>query len=310
MAVTDDLKMNSSADVWSEWLHRHRHGGDPNHERVVCDLVHRIRDRVLDGANLSAGMVLVDVGSGDGIIPFEAFKRIGHSLKAVLTDISEPLLNHARERAGKLGVRDQCSFIQTSAERLEGVADESADVLTTRAVLAYVADKPAAARQFYRVLKRGGRISIGEPIYQDAAVKLASLTNALRSRPADAVTGLARLMQRCRAAQLPSTMEEIQSNPLTNFTERDLITLFQLAGFTEIHMELHIDLRTGAAVPWNTFINIAPRPGVLTLREVFAAQLSEAERRQVEQSLRPLVEGGLHTEREVVAYLTAVKPGN
>jgi len=300
--------MNSSADVWSEWLHRHRHGGDPNHERVVCDLVHRIRNRVLDGANLSAGMVLVDVGSGDGIIPFEAFKRIGHSLKAVLTDISEPLLNHAREQAGNLGVREQCSFIQTSAERLEGVADESADVLTTRAALAYVADKSAAARQFYRVLKPGGRLSIGEPIYQDAAVKLAALTNALRSRPADAATGLARLMQRCRAAQLPSTIEEIQSNPLTNFTERDLITLFQLAGFTEIHLELHIDLRKGAAVPWNTFIDIAPRPGVSTLREVFAARLNETERQQVEQSLRPLVERGWHTEREVVAYLTAVKP--
>ena len=300
--------MNPSADVWSEWLHHHRHGGDPNHERVVCNLVHRIRNRVLDGANLSAGMVLVDVGSGDGIITFEAFERIGHSLKAVLTDISEPLLNHAKEHAIKLGVREQCSFIQTSAERLDGVADESADVLTTRAVLAYVADKAAAARQFYRVLKQGGRISIGEPIYQDAAVKLAALTNVLRSRPSDAVTGLARLMQRCRAAQLPSTMQEIQSNPLTNFTERDLIILFQLVGFTDIHMELHIDVRKGAAVPWNTFIDIAPRPGVPTLREVFAAHLNEAERQQVEQNLRPLVERGLHSERDVVAYLTAVKP--
>ncbi len=306
--MLDDLKLNSAADVWSEWLHWHRHGGDPHHERVVCDLGHRICNRVLDGAKLAAGMVLVDVGSGDGIVPFEAFKRLGPSLQAVLTDISEPLLNHAREQAGKLGVREQCRFIQTGAERLEGVADESADVLTTRAVLAYVADKAAAARQFYRVLKRGGRLSLGEPIYQDAAVKLAALTNALRARPADAVTSLARLLQRCRAAQLPSTLEEIQSNPLTNFTERDLITLFQLAGFTELHLELHIDVRQGAAVPWNTFINIAPRPGVPTLRAVLTAHFSAAERLQVEQSLRPLVESGLQTEREAVAYLTAVKP--
>jgi ubiquinone/menaquinone biosynthesis C-methylase UbiE len=253
-------------------------------------------------------MVLIDVGSGDGTVTFGAFERIGHSLKAVLTDISEPLLNSAKQQAAERGVREQCTFLQTSAERLDGVADESADVLTTRAVLAYVSDKAAAARQFYRVLRRGGRLSIGEPIYQDAAVKLAALTNVLNSRPADAVTAPARLLQRCRAAQLPSTMAEIQGNPLTNFTERDLIALFQQAGFTDIHMELHIDVRKGSAVPWNTFIDQAPSPGVPTLREVFAARLNEAERQQVEKHLRPLVEHGMHTERDAIAYLTAVKP--
>jgi len=308
LPMSEDLQMNTSADMWTEWLHGRRHGGDPNHEQVVCNLVQKIRDRVLDGANLSAGMVLVDVGSGDGIVAFEAIERIGHTLMVVLTDISEPLLSHAKKQAIELGVLEQCAFIQTSAERLDGVADESADILTTRAALAYVADKTAAARQFYRVLRAGGRISIGEPIYQDAAVKHVALTNVLHSRPADAVTSVARLMQRCRAAQLPSTKEEIHSNPLTNYTERDLIILFQQAGFTDIHMELHIDVRKGAAVPWNTFIDIAPRPGVPTLREVFAVHLIESERQQVEQSLRPLVERGLHNERDAVAYLTAVKP--
>lgn len=300
--------MNPPADIWSEWLLDRRHGGDPNHEPVVHGIVQRIRDRVLDGARLSAGMVLVDVGTGDGLVAFGAFERVGTSLKVVLTDVSVRLLSHAEECAVQRGLRDHCAFLKTCAERLDGLADESADVITTRAVLAYVSDKAAAACQFHRVLKPGGRVSIGEPIYQDAAVKLAALTNVLRSRPADAITAQARLMQRCRAAQLPSTVAEIQNNPLTNFSERDLIVLFQKAGFTEIHLELHIDIRTGAAVPWDTFIDKAPRPGAPTLREVFASHLSEAEQRQLEEGLRPLVESGRHTERETIAYLTAVKP--
>jgi len=298
-----------ATDVWSEWLLRRRHGGDPNHEPVIRGMVHQIRDRVLDGARLSAGMVLVDVGSGDGLIPFGAFARVGPSLKAVLTDVSAPLLKRAEEGALERGIRDHCTFLQTSAERLDGVADASADVLTTRAVLAYIVDKAAAARQFYRVLKPGGRISIGEPICRYEALKLAALTEFLRSRPADAVSAHAQLRHRCRAAQLPSTLEEIQNNTLTNFSERELISIFEKAGFPEAHLELHIDIRKAAAVPWDTYIDTAPRPGVPTLREIMASHLSASEQRQFEEDLRPLVESGRNMERDTIAYLTAVKPG-
>jgi SAM-dependent methyltransferase len=217
-------------------------------------------------------------------------------------------LKRAEGRAVEYGVRDRCTFLQTSAERLEGVADASADVLITRAVLVYVADKSAVVRQFYRVLKPGGRISIGEPICRYEALQLAALADFLRSRPPDAVTAHARLLQRCRAAQLPSTLEEIRSNPLTNFSERELITIFEKAGFPEVHLELHIDVRKAAAVPWDTYIDIAPRPGAPTLREAMTSHLSEPEQRQFEEGLRPLVESGRNTERDTIAYLTAVKP--
>lgn len=298
---------NPTNDVWSEWLLERRHGGDPNQGLLIRSFVRRIRDRVLDAARLAPGKVLVDVGAGDGLIAFGAFERIGPSLKVVFADVSAGLLQHAKVLAREKDLSDRCIFLQTGAERLDGLADESADVLTTRAALAYVPEKAAAVRQFHRVLKPGGRVSIGEPIYQDTAVKLAALTNALRTRPADVTTTWVRLLQRCRAAQLPSTMAEIRSDPLTNFSERELIALFQSAGFSDIHLELHIDVRKGAAVSGDTFIDKAPRPGAPTLREVFASHLGEAERRQLEEGLRPLVESGRHTERDTIAYLTAVK---
>jgi arsenite methyltransferase len=307
--ITHDADSTPSTDSWSEWLLRRRHGDDPNHKPVVRDFVERIRDRVLDGTGLSPGMVLVDVGAGDGLIAFGAFERVGPSLRAVLADVSAPLLKRAEEIAVECGVRNHCTFIQTSAERLDGVSDECADVLTTRAVLVYVADKAAAARQFHRVLKPGGRISIAEPIYQDEAVRLAALTNFLLSRPADPSNAAARLLQRWRAAQMPSTLAEIKGNPVTNFSERDLIVLIQKAGFAEIHLELHIDIGKTIAVPWDTFIDMAPRPGAPTLRELFSSHFSDIEQRQFEDGLRPQVESGQLTERNTIAYLTARKPG-
>jgi len=307
--ATDAPSTNQATDQWSEWLLRQRHGGDPNHESVIRGMVQRIRDRVLDGAGLSAGMILVDVGAGDGLITFGAFERVGPSIKAVLTDVSAPLLKRAEARAVECGVRDRCTFLQTPAERLDGIADASADVLITRAVLAHVTDRDAAVRQFHRVLRPGGRISISEPVLRYEALQLAALTDFLRSRPEDASTAHTRLVQKCRTAQLPSTLEEIQSNPLTNFSERELINIFKHAGFPEIHLEMHIDVRKAAAVSWDTYIDIAPRPGAPTLREVMASRLSESEQRQFEDGLRSLVESGRNMERDTIVYLTAVKPG-
>ena len=305
-----ETKNHVPADLWSEWLLGRRHGGDPTNVPLVRAAVERFRDRVLDGARLCHGAVLVDVGTGDGLIAFGALERIGPSLNVVLTDVSRPLLSCAETHAEERGVRSRCTFIQTSAEQLEGVADQSADAVTTRAVHAYVTDKPAAARQFYRVLKPGGRISIAEPLFRDAAVQLAALTGLLLTQPASASDAQIRLLQRCRAAQLPSTLSEIESSPLTNFSERDLIRLFQKAGFNEIHLELHIDIRKHAAVAWDTFIDIAPRPGTPAFREIFASSFSAEERRQFEESLRPLVESGDYMTRDTIAYLTADKPGS
>jgi ubiquinone/menaquinone biosynthesis C-methylase UbiE len=297
-----------ASDIWSDWLLGRRHGNDPNHAPVMKGMVDRIRDRVLDGAALQPGMLLVDVGAGDGLIAFGAFERIGPNLHAILADVSMPLLRRAEERAIAIGVRDRCTFLHTAAEQLDGVADATADVVIIRAVLAYVADRDTAIRQVLRVLKPGGRVSIAEPVHQDQAIKLAALTARLQANPVGPCDRNALLVQRCLSAQLPSTLPDIQKLPLTNYTERDLVQWFQKGGFADIHLELHIDVRKSPAMPWDTYIDTAPHPGAPTLREIFQANFSDAERSVFEQAIRPDVESGQRIERSTNAYLTAVKP--
>jgi len=197
--MTNHIDPPVESDLWSDWLLRRRHGGDPGYERIVRSRVLEYRDRVLDGARLAPGMTLLDVGAGEGLISFGALQRIGQPFFVILADISAPMLAHAEHVSMEIGVRDRCSFVQTAAETLAGIADESVDALTSRAVLAYVEDKTAAARNFLRVLKPGGRLSLCEPIDLDAAVQLAALTNFLRSEPANPNTPYLALLQRCRA---------------------------------------------------------------------------------------------------------------
>src|SRR5258707_6822825 len=142
----------SQSDVWSDWLLHTRHADDPEQERVLHTELEKYANRVLDGARLAAGMTLADIGSGDGLIAFRAIDRIGPSLRVLLTDISAPLLCHAKALAVERDVRDQCTFIQCFAEALTEIDDASVDAVTTRAVLAYVPDKVAAMREFHRIL--------------------------------------------------------------------------------------------------------------------------------------------------------------
>ena len=295
-------------DTWSDWLLGRRHGNDQAYQHRVQQVVERYRDRVLDGANLKAGMRLADVGTGDGLIAFGAIARVGKSLEVILTDISAPLLGHVEERAKKLGVHEQCKFIQGSADRLEGLDDRSVDVVATRAVLAYVKDKAKAFREFFRVLKGGGRLSIAEPIFQDEAFEACALTKLVESQPNHPEIEFLRLVQRYRAAQFPSDRLQVMENPITNYNERDLFGFARDAGFVNIHVELHIDLRPALPISWEAYLDVANHPWSPTLREILSQRFSRDEAVLFERTLRPVVEAGQSVQKELTAYLTADSP--
>lgn len=298
---------DKQSDVWSDWLLRDRCGGDPAHEKWVRAEVDRYADRVLDAAKLAPGMTLADIGTGDGEVAFRAIDRIGPSLQVLLADISAPLLRHAELLAARRNVLGQCTFLECSAERLDGIQVASVDVVTTRAVLAYVHDKCAALREFHRILKPGGRISIAEPVLQEDAFNAIALKRLLDSQSAPQDPILA-LVSRWKSAQFPDTPEKLASSPIANYSERDLLGFVQDCGFVEIHMELHVDVRRYQGMSWETFIESSPHPWAPTLSVILQKQFSADERVRFEQALRPAVEAGPSAAIDRIAYLSASKP--
>src|SRR3954466_16184403 len=121
-----------------------------------------VRDRVLDGAGLREGETLLDVGCGEGLIGFGALERgAGH---VVFSDISDDLLDFCREAADELGFAERCTFVRAAADDLGAIEGASVDVVATRSVLIYVAEKERAFAEFFRALRPGGRAAIWEPI--------------------------------------------------------------------------------------------------------------------------------------------------
>ena len=157
--------MADNPDRWYRWLRDVRFGGDDVcREKDLREFLYPVRDTVLDKAQLRPGETVLDVGTGDGLLAFGALERLGPSGQVVFSDISQDLLDHCREAAAAEGLLDWCRFVLAAADSLTGVADEAVDVVTTRSVLIYVKDKAAALREFYRVLKPGGRVSLFEPV--------------------------------------------------------------------------------------------------------------------------------------------------
>jgi ubiquinone/menaquinone biosynthesis C-methylase UbiE len=297
-----------SADVWSDWLLHRRHGDDRATGAQVDADVLRFADHLLERAALGPDMTLVDVGSGQGVVALRAIERAGPSLRVILTDISAPLLAHARQRALDLGVSAQCTLIECPADDLGAIADASVDVVTTRAVLAYVADKRAALAEFHRILKPGGRISLAEPVFQDDAIETTVLRNMVNARPADAPDRVLPLILRWKAAQFPDTAAAMARNPLSNYSERDLLRLARDAGFLEAQLELHIAVRRSTTASWEVLLGTSPHPLAPSLGDVMREQFSAEERDILEASMRPLVESGQTFGVERIAYLVASKP--
>ncbi len=280
-----------AGDRWAEWLLERRFAGKDR--RATLQYLAEIRDKVLDNADLSGGEALLDVGCGDGLIGFGALDR-GAS-QVVFSDVSQDLLDVCESAASDLGLLDRCRFALASADDLGAVSDESVDVVTTRSVLIYVKDKERAFQEFYRVLRPHGRASLFEPINRF------SKPNSPASLRGYDLSGLEASVARVR------DVFERDSGPMADFDERDLVDLADRVGFTDIRLQLLIEVRNQRPRSWDSYLGTVPNPKVPSLGEAIEQALEPKERDELTTRLRPLVEQGQGRTRSAVAYLSATK---
>ena len=290
----------SKLDMWAQWLlHRRAHGDPEQAKSMLVNFLYPIRDRVLSHANLNEGETLLDVGCGDGLIAFGALEKVRTS-RVIFSDISKDLLDHSEALAREMQVSERCEFLRASADDLHAVGNESVEVLTTRSVLIYVSAKQKAFNEFFRVLKPGGRLSIFEPINRFSWPESPHLFNGYD------VTSVMQIADKLKA--LYNSIQPLDSDPMLDFDERDLIVFAEKAGFSEIHLELEVQVKPPTNFgDWEAFIHFAGNPRIPTLEEAMSQVLSAEEIERFTAHLRPLVDAGQGTSRSALAYLWAIK---
>jgi ubiquinone/menaquinone biosynthesis C-methylase UbiE len=257
------------------------------------DLLAPIRDRVLAGAALKDGETLLDVGCGDGLVAFGSLQAHA-AVKLVFSDISASLLEHARQLAADAQLLHRCEFVEAAAENLSPLRDSSVDAVTTRSVLIYVNRKEAAFREFHRVLKPGGRLSMFEPINIFGYEQPETSYWGVDVTPV--VDAANKLKAQTRSLQPP------ESDPMLNFDERDLLRIVQDAGFTDVEMDYEARITRWTEIEWSALINQAPNPKLPTWAEAMDQVLTPAEKEAFIAHVRPQAEERQAKERFAHAH--------
>jgi SAM-dependent methyltransferase len=116
-------------------------------------------------ADLREGEIVLDLGSGGGIDVLLSATRVGPTGKAYGLDMTDEMLELARENARKAGA--------TNVEFLEGYIEDiplpeaSVDVIISNCVINLSTDKPAVISEMHRVLRSGGRLGISDVVAAD-----------------------------------------------------------------------------------------------------------------------------------------------
>jgi len=120
----------------------------------------------VDRAGIRPAEVVVDLGSGGGIDCFIAAKYVGSSGKVYGIDMTEAMLENARNNAGRVAENLGYANVEFKHGFLENIPleDESVDLVTSNCVVNLSTSKDAVFRDIHRILKLGGRFVIADII--------------------------------------------------------------------------------------------------------------------------------------------------
>jgi SAM-dependent methyltransferase len=178
-------------------------------------------------AALSPGETVLDLGSGGGIDVLLSARRVGPTGKAYGLDMTDEMLELARENQRKSGLTN-VEFLRGEIENIP-LPSETVDVIISNCVINLSADKAQVIREAHRVLNPGGRFAVSdvvlrgelpEPVLRSVGLWTGCVSGALHE---DEYTRLLRA----------AGFVDISVEPTRVYSREDVKALLDSAGLTD-----------------------------------------------------------------------------
>ena len=161
-------------------------------------------------AELRAGEVVLDLGSGGGIDCFLSAQKVGSAGRVYGLDMTPDMVAVARRNAERLRLTN-VAFLLGEIDRIL-LQNSSVDVIISNCVLCLSPDRDAVFAEAFRVLRPGGRLHISDMVaHQELPEELRSDPVAWTSCVAGAVPAATYLEQLGETGFISSRLIEQQS---------------------------------------------------------------------------------------------------
>lgn len=126
-----------------------------HYERASVDRQFKAGKQLIEKIDVRAGQTVLDVGAGTGLLAAHVSGIVGQTGRVFAVDPLPLRIEIAKRKA-----RPNLTFLVGDAYDLANFSDEKFDVVYLNAVFHWFPEKAQPLKNFYRVLKRGGRLGL------------------------------------------------------------------------------------------------------------------------------------------------------
>lgn len=257
--------MSEICKNWTQWLKQTRFAGQtPEMQEQTMRWLEAVRDVILVYAEIKPYDVVLDIGTGTGLLAFKALELQECKGKVIFSDMFQDCLDDCKRILDDAGVTSGYELLKCPVEHI-ALPESSVHKALMRSVLVHVINKQPAINEIYRVLKPGGKLCAFEPIIRSNTRYWEILDPHYIEKYED----------------FKRVENEIMENPadsLCNFDDITLKTNLEIAGFSVPEVKVQ-EVRSRYVVQPNMvkewFIN-PPSPDQPSTRERYLRYFDEA----------------------------------